>query len=243
MTTIMKTILLLTMSATALTLSPQDTQASGAFTVKNPKQVVLLTSEIRGAYAARLASRISFLVQEKKVKNIDIIINSPGGSIVAGMFIVTAIERAKSRNVVVRCAVPRFAASMAFQILSHCSERYILPQAFVLWHPPRIALMFAIITPQAARSILTSLADWEDVLVLQLRREMNINGTIFTKYYNSEKLVLGSELVEITKGFATVVDDIRGIPDSAWTDKKIRSNGAKGRQYTLDIDYTCIKCL
>jgi len=232
---------LLVLAAGILLVTTSVGAAKPIFTVKNAKQVVILNDVIQGAYAASLASQISSLAQDKGATNIDIIINSPGGSIVAGMFIVSAIERVKSRGVVVRCAVPRFAASMAFQILSHCSERYILPQAFVLWHPPRVALMYAIITPEAARGLLASLADWENVLVTQLKKQMNINSRKFKSYYNAEKLVLGSELVEITEGFATVVDDIRGIPDTAWVDGRKKSRGARGL-VPFELDYTCTNC-
>lgn len=97
-------------------------------------------------------------------------VNSPGGSVVGGWFIIDAMSAAKTKGYKVTCVTGVLAASMAFNILAACDERWALPNAQLLWHPARIF----------TRSPVT--ADVMDVWTDELR---SINGKI-------KKLILES---------------------------------------------------
>ncbi len=65
-------------------------------------------------------------------------VNSPGGSVVGGWFIIDAMSAVKTQGHKVVCVTGVLAASMAFNILAACDERWSLPNAQLLWHPARI---------------------------------------------------------------------------------------------------------
>ncbi len=73
-------------------------------------------------------------------KPISLVVDSPGGSVVAGFWFVNRMEEARGRGVKINCFVPNLAASMAFQILMHCDSRQVLEKSFLLWHPVRVSV-------------------------------------------------------------------------------------------------------
>ena len=95
---------------------------------------ILLMGEI-GANALGIADKIE-QASRTEDRNINIIINSPGGSVELGVSIISAIEIAKARGKTVTCIVTSQAASMAFYTLAHCTTRYALTYSFLLFHEP-----------------------------------------------------------------------------------------------------------
>lgn len=63
-----------------------------------------------------------------------IFIDSPGGDVVAGQSIINMIEIEKKAGVQMVCAVTGMAASMAFNILTHCDVRMATPKSRLLFH-------------------------------------------------------------------------------------------------------------
>ena len=55
-----------------------------------------------------------------------------------GWFIIDAMSAVKTKGYKVTCVTGVLAASMAFNILAACDERWSLPNAQLLWHPARI---------------------------------------------------------------------------------------------------------
>ena len=100
-----------------------------------------------GAGAIETAHKIERL-SAKSSDPIYIVINSPGGGVLAGSQLSQAMDIARARDVKVVCAVGSMAASMAFQLLPHCTERYALPNSLLLFHPSRVFVMFGVITAQ-----------------------------------------------------------------------------------------------
>lgn len=74
----------------------------------------------------------------EKVKNIPgdyvIIINSGGGSQVAGQDIIDIIESLKKTGIKFTCVVDHEASSMAFNIFTHCNLRYATSKSHFLVH-------------------------------------------------------------------------------------------------------------
>ena len=65
--------------------------------------------------------------------NIYIYINSPGGSVDAGMQLVTYIQSLKEQNIIVTC-IAENAMSMGFVIFQYCDNRYITKYATLMQH-------------------------------------------------------------------------------------------------------------
>jgi ATP-dependent protease ClpP protease subunit len=115
---------------------------------------------------------------------IDLLINSPGGSVEAGLQLVEAIHIAQGRGVTVRCAVSTLAASMAFIILNECSERYALSNSLLLFHPARAMLMFAVIKADDARKMSEDLEAVDNFISEMLEEGMGIVTAQQKAWYN-----------------------------------------------------------
>jgi ATP-dependent protease ClpP protease subunit len=143
-------------------------------------------------------------------KNIDILINSPGGSVFVGTTILDSMALAKARGVTIRCVVGSLAASMAFVILTDCDERYALANAKLLFHPVSTGgqgrLQELLITMKVVENL-------EQGIMAKLQRSMNLEWKKFHMFYFSEVLWHASQLAEHTGGngrWLTIVDNITG---------------------------------
>lgn len=99
-------------------------------------RIIFLDGEINDASADLVVAQILFLESENAEKDINIYINSPGGSVTAGLAIYDTMQY-------VKCDIQTIcmgqAASMAAIILAGGSEgkRYALPSSRVMIHQPR----------------------------------------------------------------------------------------------------------
>lgn len=98
-------------------------------------RIVFITDEIDAVMARLVTSQLLFLEQEDPDKDIDLYINSPGGSVTAEMAIYDAMQ-------LVRCDVSTIclgrAMSAASTILAAGAKgkRYALPHARIMIHQP-----------------------------------------------------------------------------------------------------------
>lgn len=83
-------------------------------------------------------SRAVFLQEMKTTESLKgqrvILIDSPGGSVSSGNAMIEAIEREKAAGTKVTCIVTHIAASMAFNLLTHCTTRIADKDALLLFH-------------------------------------------------------------------------------------------------------------
>ncbi len=96
--------------------------------------IVHLVGEITDEMAASIMAQC-FVLQEQG-KNIKLYINSPGGSVSAGLAIYDTMRLLMREGVRVTTVCVGMAASMAAVILSGGYERAILPHAEVMIHQP-----------------------------------------------------------------------------------------------------------
>ena len=98
-------------------------------------RIVLLSGEVNDAVANSVIAQLLFLAAEDPDKDICLYINSPGGSVTAGMAIYDTMNFIKS-DVSTICL--GMAASMAAFLLSsgEKGKRYVLPNAEVMIHQP-----------------------------------------------------------------------------------------------------------
>ena len=99
------------------------------------QRIVVLGQEVDDAIANRICAQMLLLAAEDPVSDIALHINSPGGSITAGMAILDTMQY-------VECDVATFglgmAASMGQFLLTAGTrgKRYVLPHARVMMHQP-----------------------------------------------------------------------------------------------------------
>lgn len=137
-------------------------------------------------------------------------INSPGGSVMAGMLIVDSMEQAKLRGVKFHCVVGAVAASMAFQILAHCDYRYAMPNANLLFHSVAIAGQIKL-TPADADYIASQLTIANNKLDRDLLTYMPMDMETYNYHKGRETLWNPQELNRaMGKKWITVVGRVEG---------------------------------
>lgn len=171
---------------------------------------------------------------------VDLIINSPGGSIVTGFEFVSVMESAKARGVTINCFVPHVAASMAFQILLHCDHRYVLDRSFLLWHRARVMMggMFGapMTAPQLA-VISKDLQAADSVILNECRKYLQLDEKTISYHFENETLHIGENLGQMSKAFVSL-PSIEGLFE-ALTDSKVprseQQNPLFGRVGRVDL--------
>lgn len=138
-----------------------------------------------------------------------IIINSPGGSVLAADILIGALKQAKERGVDTVCIVPVLAASAAFQIFLHCSDRFAFEEAALMWHPVRAVIMAS--TTKQLAGALQSLDRTEDRLTRDLQEALNIPEAVFWNHYWNETLWAASDLEDLTSNFLRTVTGVKGV--------------------------------
>lgn len=98
-------------------------------------RIVLLSGEIDDAVASSITAQLLFLAAEDSTKDISLYINSPGGSITAGMAIYDTMQFIKPQ---VSTICIGMAASMGAFLLSagEKGKRYALPNSEIMIHQP-----------------------------------------------------------------------------------------------------------
>ncbi|USN87381.1 MAG: ATP-dependent Clp endopeptidase proteolytic subunit ClpP [Candidatus Nomurabacteria bacterium] len=99
------------------------------------ERIIFITGQIEDHMANLVVAQLLFLEAEDPKKDIIIYVNSPGGSVTAGMAIIDTMHHIKP-DVATACV--GMAASMGSMILSQGAKgkRYILPNAEVMIHQP-----------------------------------------------------------------------------------------------------------
>lgn len=161
---------------------------------------------------------------------IDIAINSPGGSVVSGFLFVNTLEAIRAKGIRLRCFVNGIAASMAFQILTHCDERYSLSRSFLLWHRVRTSLQGPITAP-LAELLVSDLQSIDDVIIRELKESVGKGGMddeVLLKHFERETLHIGENLARSVPGFMQSYASLPNLIE-AFTDKRVvRSSEASG---------------
>ena len=99
-------------------------------------RIIMLGSPITDDLANSIIAQMFFLEMENPSKDIHLYINSPGGSIMAGLAIYDIMQFIKC-NVHTYCI--GMAASMGSLLLTAGVKRFILPHARVMIHQPLVA--------------------------------------------------------------------------------------------------------
>lgn len=183
--------------------------------VANPSRTIAVTAQI-GENGLAIANQIMDLAAKDANQPIDILINSPGGSVTMGEFVVDSINAVKSRGIAVRCISVAAAASMAFSILDACSERYALKHTKLLFHPAKIMIpgfMGVAIREDEAKKIYDQLHALDEELIAHLLETTGMDEKLLREAFFDEKFWDAEDLAkECRSDYLHVVDDVRGIP-------------------------------
>ncbi len=168
--------------------------------------VLYVDNVITGSTMQPVTQAMQKIVKAGKDVNIDIVIDSPGGSVVAGMEFVNLMATAKAQGSRIRCYVTNVAASMAFQILTQCNERYAQPGSLMLWHGVRMQTQ-APITAAVAAQLARSLSTLDDLIRYQLNSTLNLPVRKINQAFDDELLWSGTSLHAAAPKFIKIKQD------------------------------------
>jgi ATP-dependent protease ClpP protease subunit len=180
------------------------------FAVQDSKRLVEVIDVVDGSMIKDVAQKIDALSQASS-KPIDMFINSPGGAVLVGTTIIDSMLVARSRGVKFRCISSVLAASMAFIILAHCDERYVLPNTKLLFHPVSTSSSGRI---QELLISLDQIKDTEMAIMKFINDKMKLPWKKFHMHYFAETMWSGASLDKHTDHkFLKVVTSVKGIPN------------------------------
>lgn len=195
-------------------ISPVAQAKTTKYTVPKGERTLYVIGPVDGSML-QLANKIERLSAESN-KDIHIMINSPGGAVVVGLQIIQAIDIARARGVKVVCAVGVLAASMAFQLLPHCSERYAMKRSLLLFHPAR-AMVRGGITGEQALMIGKELARIDGRAAAENEAMMgSLERGWMARHFRNETLWEAKDLVSETKNNWLTIVDILDTPNGAF---------------------------
>jgi ATP-dependent protease ClpP protease subunit len=154
---------------------------------------------------------------KKGTKEVQLVLNSPGGQIITGNLFIGMLLEAKANGTRITCFVPQLAASMAFQIFLHCDSRYALSTSYLLWHRARVSVgMGEVLTGPASMTLAKDLLDTDDAIFRDLIRYLgkHMNMGEMARHFEVETLHSAANLKQIAPDFLTVSDSIPGLLDS-----------------------------
>lgn len=162
-------------------------------------------------------------LSNKGVKEIQLVINSPGGSVTTGMIFLSFMDAARANGTKVTCFVPGIAASMAFQILLHCDERHTLNGAFLLWHRARVHLGGGLMaqpvpmTAPMARQLANELQDLDNAIFSEVSKYLGneVSNSELVRHFEAETLHMGLVLHQMAPNFITTHSYVKGLMEFA----------------------------
>ena len=173
-----------------------------------PERTISVVGPIMGKSYLEKASQIVAL--SATPGDINLFINSPGGSVIIMNLMLSAMEAAQATGSTIKCATPVYAASAAFTILAACDVRYVLRNSMLLFHPVRTPVM-AIVKAKDAKEMAAELDEIDQALINYLLSKLDMDRKLFLKAFYDEKFWTASDLALHAPGFLTIVKAIKGI--------------------------------
>lgn len=192
----------------------------------NPARTIVIEGVIARGNLDKLGDVLVRVSNVPSPAPVDLIINSPGGEIITGNLFISKMEAAKANGLVIRCFVPHVAASMAFSIYMHCSERYALRNALLLWHRARMyvgGLFGAPLTGPQAKYMGEELLKTDSLILRDLFGTIDMSEEEIRYHFENETLHNALLLHEAAPHFVTPFTYIKGLFE-ALSNKKLLRN-------------------
>lgn len=165
-------------------------------------------------FGAALLALSKLPLKENEKREANIIINSPGGSVISGFLFINQMEEAKANGLNIRCFVPTIAASMAFHIFVHCNERYALNKALLLWHRARVSVggfgSKPMTAPQA-QVLANDLQAVDSIILEECEDALGMDSDDVKYHFENETLHVGSNLHKLAPHFVTSYESIPNL--------------------------------
>ena len=180
--------------------------------VLDATRTLVLEGVIANGNALQLAEPMLKLAKDGTGDPIDLVISSPGGDVLTGFLFIGIMDAARATGTKLRCFVPTIAASMAFQLLVHCDERYALEHAFLLFHRVRVSLPSgAPLTAPAARQLAYDMERMDKRMFTELQATLGMATNIIRFHFERETLHVAADMAATTEGFIKVYPVIPGL--------------------------------
>lgn len=163
---------------------------------------------------------------EPAPSNINIILDSPGGSVNAGFTFISRMNLLKARNTKFTCYVIDMAASMAFHFLTQCDTRIVLDKSALLWHRARVQAGSTPITAPLAMDLSRDLQAVDDIIFIDLMKTVGKTMAHEDLAYHFEKETLHVGLALCTKvpTFCTNVSSVAGLMEATKSKDAVHAN-------------------
>ena len=100
---------------------------------KEMKNVILINGDIDQSSMDDAVSKLRTYKRNRESKEINIFLNTNGGSVFPGYFFILEMESMKLENMVINCYAKK-AASFGFNIFQYCDNRYVSKDAYLYIH-------------------------------------------------------------------------------------------------------------
>lgn len=192
-----------------------NTAASASTFDSNPTMII--NREITGRTLKEITSSMNTLILKKNApKVVNIILDSPGGSVYAGFQFISQMKTLQAKGTTIVCYVPGLAASMAFHILVHCNERIVLQESALLWHRARVFIMMGVMTSPAAAELSRSLEQIDthilDDVREALKKDMSDEDILY--HFDHETLHIGQPLCASAPSFCKARSHVPGLMET-----------------------------
>ncbi len=197
--------------AILLSLATTTAYSKAAPEITKDKPLIEIVGPIGPLFAQmRIINLLNQANTRKDVTEVNVVINSPGGSVQAGLGIVKMITEGQAKGKTFICYVPTDAESMAMYILGYCNKRYVMNYARLMWHPMAIN---GRITSDEMIANAAAMFALDMALSAKLCSQLGMDAEAFFEARAAEKVWAGKDLLEhIDEDFMTLVDDMPGMP-------------------------------
>ena len=154
----------------------------------NKERLIEVVGPIRDLQASADAV---LALSEASSDRIFIKLDTYGGSVIGGLKLIQAIERAKTRGVRVVCYVENASMSMGTHIMAACSKNYVLESSLIMWHPVSISFMMVRITPDDAKRLHEGMELLVGFLEKKLKARLGLSDEDYEYYHKNEHIIPG----------------------------------------------------
>ena len=194
----------------AIALSMPLALGSDANVYYLPKDSLMLIGEVEFDNSVTLASAIN-AGSQKGEREITLLINSPGGDVLAGIILIGAMRQAHARGTTISCVVPILAASMAFHVLAACDRRIALRESFLLFHEMYQGAQH--LTGRDAEHAAFEMKQMSDLLDPILLKELGVSKAIFDKHNQLQTMWTAQSFTETFPKFHLQLVDVINSPE------------------------------
>lgn len=207
------TVLMMMLFATSALAERERPQKAEKFSMK-PESVMVINLVITSQTLQPLYDKLQSVIISRTVpERMTIVLDSPGGSVMAGLRLIELMTAAQARGVKFDCVVHHMAASMAFQILTQCDERLTYDGALLLWHGARVFIQDDVMTGMSAHHLAMELEEIDAHLRGPLMKALGRDMSEKTIMYHGdlETQHIGAALAQKAPHFIKSASYVEGL--------------------------------